>query len=125
MTTMTIAVIFGGLLLGLIVGGLSGMIGIGGGVLIIPALLYLFGLTQLKAQGTSLATLVLPVSFFAFWRYYKAGNVDFKLAIMIAIGFAIGGWFTATWAQHVRDMTLRRAFAVVLVFLAIKLFFTR
>ena len=122
---MTIAMIFGGILLGLIVGGVSGMIGIGGGVLIIPALLYLFGMSQLKAQGTSLATLLLPVSFFAFWRYYKAGHVDFKLAMLIAIGFAIGSWVTASWAQHIRDLTLRRAFAIMLVFLAAKLFFTR
>jgi uncharacterized membrane protein YfcA len=122
---MTAAMILGGLLLGLVVGGVSGMIGIGGGVLIIPALLYLFGMSQLKAQGTSLAILLLPVSFFAFWRYYKAGHVDLKLALMIAIGFCVGGWVTANWAQHVRDMTLRRAFAVMLVFLAIKLFFTR
>ncbi len=74
-----------------------------------------------NAQGTSIATLLLPIGIFAFWTYYKAGHVDLKLALLIAVGFAAGGWFGGLWAQHLSDVLLRRGFAVLLVILAVKL----
>ena len=122
---MTPLGIVGGLALGLVIGGISGMIGIGGGAFLIPALILFYGMSQKTAQGTSLATLLLPIGIFAFWTYYKAGHVDFKLALLIATGFAIGGWFGGIWAQHVSDVVLRRGFAVLLVVLAAKLAFGR
>jgi uncharacterized membrane protein YfcA len=90
---MTAAAIAGGLLLGAIIGVISGMIGIGGGAFLIPALILFYGMSQKTAQGTSIATLLLPIGIFAFWTYYKAGHVDLKLAALIAVGFAVGGWF--------------------------------
>ena len=88
--------IFGALLIGVIIGGISGVVGIGGGIFLIPALIYFYGMSQLRAQGTSLATLLLPIGAFAFWAYYKAGQVDIKLALFISIGFALGGWLGGT-----------------------------
>ncbi len=58
-----------------------------------------------------MATLLLPIGIFAFWTYYKAGHVDLKLALLIAAGFAVGGWFGGLWAQHLPDAVLRRGFA--------------
>jgi uncharacterized membrane protein YfcA len=118
---MTPVVIAGGLVLGMVIGIISGMIGIGGGAFLIPALIFFYGMSQKSAQGTSVATLLLPIGIFAFWTYYKAGHVDLKLALLIAVGFAVGGWFGGLWAQHLSDVVLRRGFAVLLVGLAIKL----
>jgi uncharacterized membrane protein YfcA len=112
MTTVAIA---GGLLLGLVIGVISGIIGIGGGAFLIPALIFIYGMSQKTAQGTSIATLLLPIGIFAFWTYYKAGHVDLTLAFLIAVGFAVGCWFGSLWAQHLSDVVLRRGFAVLLV----------
>lgn len=115
----------GGLAIGVVIGIISGLVGIGGGAFLIPALIYFYGMSQIKAQGTSVATLLLPIGIFAFWTYYKAGHVDFKLAMLIAVGFAAGGWFGGLWAQHLSDNVLRKGFAVLLVILAAKMFFSR
>jgi uncharacterized membrane protein YfcA len=115
----------GGLLLGVIIGIISGLVGIGGGALLIPVLVLGYGMTQHKAQGTSLATLLLPIGIFAFWTYYKAGHVDLKLAMLIAVGFAVGGWVGGLWAQHLSAIVLRRSFAALMIILALKLAFTK
>jgi uncharacterized membrane protein YfcA len=104
---MTPIAILGGLFLGIVIGAISGLVGIGGGALLIPALIYFYGMTQIKAQGTSLATLLLPIGFFAFWTYYKAGHADLKLALLIAVGFAIGGWVGGA-SRHRPPPRLRR-----------------
>jgi len=114
---------FGGLALGLVIGVVSGLVGIGGGALLIPALVFMYGMSQHKAQGTSLAMLLLPTGIFAFWKYYKAGQVDIRLAILVAIGFALGGWVGGTWAVHLSDATLRRGFAILLIFIAVRMLF--
>jgi uncharacterized membrane protein YfcA len=107
--------------LGLLVGVLSGMVGIGGGIVIVPMLVYFGGMTQHKAQGTSLGALLLPIGALAFWEYYKAGNVDVKVAIIIAITFTIGGYFGGRYAQQVPEVMLRRIFAVVLILAAVRM----
>jgi uncharacterized membrane protein YfcA len=122
---MSPLVISGALVLGLVIGGVSGLVGIGGGAFLIPALIYFFGMSQLRAQGTSLGTLLLPIGIFAFWTYYKAGHVDLKIALFVALGFAAGGWFGGMWAQHLPEGVLRRCFAALLVLLAAKLAFSR
>jgi uncharacterized membrane protein YfcA len=122
---MTPLAITGGLVLGVVIGIISGMIGIGGGAFLIPALVFFYGMSQKTAQGTSVATLLLPIGILAFWTYYKAGHVDLKLAFLIAVGFAIGGYFGGLWAQHLSDIVLRRGFAVLLVALAINLVIAR
>lgn len=115
----------GAIALGVVIGGISGLIGIGGGAFLIPALIYFYGMSQLRAQGTSLATLLLPIGIFACWTYYKAGHVDVRLALLISLGFAGGGWLGGLWAQHLSDTVLRRSFAALLVLLALKLLWTR
>ena len=116
---------FWGLLLGVVIGVISGLVGIGGGALLILALIYWFGMSQHKAQGTSLATLLAPIGIFAFWEYYRSGNVDVKLAILLAVGFAVGGFFGGLWAQHLSGLVLRRAFAVLLIALAAKMLLSK
>lgn len=118
---MSPIMIAGALALGLSIGGISGLIGIGGGAFLIPALIYFYGMSQLNAQGTSLTTLLLPIGIFAFWTYYKAGHVNFKLAMFISLGFAIGGWLGGMWAQHLSENLLRKGFAALLVLLAVQL----
>jgi uncharacterized membrane protein YfcA len=115
--------IAGGLLLGVFIGVVSGLVGIGGGALLIPALVFGYGMTQHKAQGTSLAMLLLPTGIFAFWKYYQAGEVDLRLAILVAIGFALGGWIGGSWAVHISELALRRGFAIVLIVVAIRMLF--
>jgi uncharacterized membrane protein YfcA len=122
---MTPIAVVGGLVLGAVIGGISGLIGIGGGAFLIPALIYFYGMSQIRAQGTSLATLLLPIGIFAFWTYYKAGHVDFRLAMLIAAGFAVGGWVGGLYAQHLPEVALRRLFAGLLVLLAVKLVWPR
>ncbi len=100
---------------------ISGMVGLGGGVFIIPILTYGFKMTQHKAQGTSLGALLAPIGLLAFIEYYKAGNVDVKAAIMVAVGFLVGGYFGGRWAQLVSDSALRRGFAVLLIIVGIQM----
>ena len=113
------------ILLGLLVGVFSGIVGIGGGILIIPALVYLFHMSQHKAQGTSLAALLAPIGALAFWEYYKAGNVDLKAGLLIALGFLVGGYFGGAWAQHLPEAVLRRVFGTLLTIIGIQLLLSR
>jgi uncharacterized protein len=114
-----------GLLVGVVVGVISGIVGIGGGVLFIPALIWLFGMDQHKAQGTSLGALLAPVGIFAFLEYYRKGNADLRIALLLAGGFLIGGYFGAVAAQHVPELWLRRIFAIMLVLVGARMFFSR
>ena len=113
------------LLVGFAVGILSGVIGIGGGVLLVPALIWLLGMSQHRAQGTSLAALLLPVGALAFWTYYREGNADLRIGILLAIGFTLGGFFGGWGAQMIPDLWLRRVFAVVLIGLGARMLFPR
>jgi uncharacterized membrane protein YfcA len=103
------------LLVGVVVGMFSGVVGIGGGVLFVPALILLLGIDQHKAQGTSLGALLAPVGIFAFWEYYRKGNADLRVGLLLAAGFLVGGYFGAVAAQYIPEVWLRRIFAVVLV----------
>jgi len=113
------------LLLGFAIGVLSGVIGIGGGVILIPALIWMLGMSQRRAQGTSLAALLLPVGIFAFWAYYREGNADLRVGLLIAAGFAVGGLFGGWGAQYIPELWLRRIFAATLITLGAKMLFTR
>jgi uncharacterized membrane protein YfcA len=113
------------LLLGLLIGVLSGIVGIGGGILIVPVLVYFFHMSQHKAQGTSLAALLAPAGALAFWEYYKAGNVDLKAGALIALGFLVGGYFGGIWAQHLSEIVLRRTFGTLLIIIGIRLLLSR
>ena len=109
------------MLFGVAVGVLSGIVGIGGGIVIVPTLVYAFHMSQHKAQGTSLGVLLAPIGLLAFWEYYKAGNVDLKAAIFIALGFTAGAYFGGLWAQQFSEVTLRRVFGGVLLAVALKM----
>jgi len=113
------------LLLGLGVGVISGVVGIGGGVLFVPALVWLLGMDQHKAQGTSLAALLAPVGIFAFFEYYRRDNADLRVGLLLAAGFLVGGYFGAVGAQHIPELWLRRIFAVTLVAIGARMFFSR
>jgi hypothetical protein len=113
------------LLVGLVVGMVSGVVGIGGGVLFVPALIWLLGMDQYKAQGTSLGALLAPVGLFAFLEYYRKGNADLRVALLLAAGFLVGGYFGAAGAQHIPEVWLRRIFAIALVAIGGRMWFTR
>jgi uncharacterized membrane protein YfcA len=82
-------------------------------------------MSQHKAQGTSLGALLLPVGIFAFMEYYRKGNADLKVALLLALGFLIGGYFGAVGAQHIPDLWLRRIFAVTMIAVGGELLFSR
>jgi uncharacterized protein len=111
--------------IGVLVGIVSGLVGIGGGLIAVPILVYGMHMTQHKAQGTSLAMLLLPSGILAFWKYYKAGNADLKLGLLMCAGLFVGGYFGGGWAQGLSDTSLRRIFAVLLVAAGLKMFFQR
>ena len=109
------------ILIGIVAGMLSGFIGIGGGIIIVPGLIYLVGLSQLQAQGTSLALMLPPIGILAFMHYYKAGNVDLKVAGIIAVTFIVGGFFGAKLAHKVDQNLVKIIFGVIMLLIAIKL----
>ena len=113
------------LLVGLVVGAFSGVVGIGGGILFVPALVWLLGMDQHKAQGTSLGALLAPVGLFAFWEYYRRGNADLRIALLLAAGFLVGGYFGAVGAQHISELWLRRIFALILIAVGGRMWFSR
>lgn len=119
------AVIMSFIILGIIAGALSGIIGIGGGIIIVPVLIYIFKFSQQQAQGTTLALLVPPIGILAAWTYYKHGFVDLKTAGLIVIGFFIGALFGAIYATNINADLLRKVFAVLLVLIGIKMFFQK
>ncbi|MHC5672775.1 TSUP family transporter [Nostoc sp.] len=112
------------LILGLIAGIVSGITGIGGGIIILPALIFLFGLSQHQAQGTTLALLVPPIDILAAWTYYKQGYVDFKIAGLLCLGFVLGGWLGAKIGTGLSNVILARIFGVLLLVSAIRVLFT-
>lgn len=109
------------ILIGLVAGIASGLLGIGGGTIVVPSLVLLFGMTQQKAQGTILAAFLPPVAFLAFWRYYQSGNVDLKIACLLALGIFLGGYFGAGMALSIPESMLRKVFGVFLLIVAARL----
>ena len=120
---MTITTILILIVIGLLAGILSGIVGIGGGLLMIPMLIFFLGLSQHAAQGTSLAVMLPPIGILAVMNYYKAGFVECKFALIIAITFIIGGYFGAKFAVSVSPIVLKKIFGVVLFLAAIKMIF--
>jgi len=114
-----------GILVGLIGGALSGLTGLGGGFIMVPLLVYLFGMDQHGAQGTSLAVLLPPLGLFAFMHYYQNGHVDVRVAVLVAIGFLFGGYVGGWLAQQIPGPMLRKGFAVMMAFIAFDMFFRK
>jgi uncharacterized membrane protein YfcA len=113
------------LLLGIVAGVLSGLVGIGGGIIIVPALVFLFGMSQHHAQGTTLALLVPPIGILAAWTYYRAGYVDIRVAVLVAIGFVAGSFLGARIATNISETALERVFGVALVLIGVKMILGR
>ena len=108
-------------LLGLTAGMLSGLIGAGGGVIIVPALVFLFGFSQHQAQGTTLAVLVPPVGLPAAWTYFKHGSINLEVAVFVCIGFFLGGYLGAKFATGLSGMALEKVFGVAMLAISIKM----
>ncbi len=111
------------IVLGMVAGLLSSIMGIGGGIIIVPALVLLFGLTQQQAQGTTLAMLAAPIGFIAAATYYKHGFVNVKMALFICIGFLLGTLPGAKLATHLDTGVLQKIFGFVLLLLSVKMIF--
>jgi uncharacterized membrane protein YfcA len=109
---------------GLAAGILSGFVGIGGGVVIVPALLYFMGMTQIQAQGTSIAIMLPPVGIMAFYNYYKAGNVNITYAAIIAVTFIIGGYFGSKVALKTDPNKVRFVFGLLMLYVAARLLYS-
>lgn len=107
--------------IGLIAGVVSGLVGIGGGIIIVPALVMILGYGQKMAQGTTLALMIPPIGIFAALEYYKHGYVNIYAAIFIIIGFLVGSFFGAKYLTGLSSVTVARIFAVFLIIIAIKL----
>jgi len=113
------------ILLGLAAGIFGGMFGIGGGTILIPALVFLFGLTQHQAQGTTLAIMVPPIGLLAALSYWRAGNVKISMAAFICLGFFIGGLLGANIIRNVPDLILKRMFGLFLLFVSVRMIFAK
>lgn len=113
----------GFLLVGLLAGVLSGLLGIGGAVFIVPVLVHLFGWDQHIAQGTTLAMLIPPVGLLAAWQYYNAGHVNVKVAAIMCVGLFVGGFIGGKFASIVPSVMLHRIFGVALLLISLQMIF--
>ena len=110
-------------LIGIAAGLLSGLLGLGGAIIVIPALVMLLGYSQQSAQGTALMMMVLPVGALAAYQYYQNGFVDMKAALVMGVFFFAGGYFGAKFATHIPQDLLKKIFALMLVAIAVKMWF--
>jgi uncharacterized protein len=120
-TKMTTQIFILLILIGLFAGIRSGMVGVGGGIIIVPALVYFLGFSQHEAAGTSLGLLLLPTGIFAVLNYYNKGYIDIKVVAIMAIAFVIGGYFGSKLALSISQLILKRIFAVLLFYTALKM----
>ena len=109
------------ILVGLAAGMLSGLIGVGGGIIIVPCLVYFLGLSQHQAQGTSLGLLLLPIGILAVINYYNKGYIDVKYVGIMAISFILGGWLGSKISLALSEETLKKIFALILFYTAFKM----
>jgi uncharacterized membrane protein YfcA len=109
------------LLLGLVAGIFGGLFGIGGGIIIIPAMVFLFGMSQHQAQGTTLALMVPPIGLLAAWAYYKQGFVDLKMAAFVCLGFFVGGLLGAEFAVGIPEPILKKIFGTALLLISLQM----
>lgn len=120
-TTMILALI----VIGIITGVMAGMLGIGGAVIMIPALVYFLGISQQTAQGTSLAVMLPPVGAIAAFNYYKAGNVNIRFALILAACFLVGSYFGSKIALNLPQAVLRKIFGILLLLVAAKMLLSK
>ncbi|UOB18232.1 sulfite exporter TauE/SafE family protein [Abyssalbus ytuae] len=122
---MNAYVIISLLVIGILAGVLSGVLGVGGGIIMVPMLMLVLSFSQHSAQGTSLAVMLPPVTILAVLNYYKAGYLNWKYAILIAIGFIVGGYFGSKLAIKIDQKTLRKIFGVLMLIIALRMIFSK
>lgn len=111
---------------GLAAGFLGGMVGVGGGIIMVPMMVFVLGMTQKTAQGTSLAVMMIPISIgVAVYNYWKQGEINFVYALIIAGFFAVGGFFGSRLALSIDQQWIKKIFALLMVIVAIKMFFSK
>lgn len=120
MSAQTIIIL---ILIGIAAGVLAGLVGVGGGIIIVPALVYFLGFSQKQGQGTSLAVLLLPIGILAVMQYYKQGHINIKFAFIVALAFVVGSYFGSKLALSFSDEKLKKIFAIILLLLSIKMLF--
>jgi len=111
------------MLIGLAAGVLSGFAGVGGGVIIIPALIFLLGMTQFEAQGTSLAMMIPPIGLMAAFNYYKEGYINWKYAIILALFFFVGGYIGSKLAISIPQNIVKKSFAIFIILVGARMLF--
>src|ERR1700741_4288453 len=111
------------LVVGLAAGMLSGMVGVGGGIIIVPALVYFLGFTQHSAHGTTLFMFLFPMGILGVMNYYKAGHVDWKAALFICTTFVAGSYFGSKWAVSLDQVTVKRIFGALIIIMGAKMLF--
>lgn len=111
------------ILIGMLAGTLGGLLGIGGATIVIPCLIFFFGLSQHLSQGTTLAMMVPPIGLLAAWYYWKNGNVNIPMAALLCLGFIIGGIIGAWIAHQIPDLHLKKIFGAFLLLISLKLIF--
>jgi len=122
MNPATIAIL---VLIGIAAGIFGGIFGVGGAIIMIPALVYFMGMDQHMAQGTSLAVMLPPIGLFAAYNYYKAGQANLWYAVIIAIAFMIGGYFGSKIALNLPENLMKKIFGIFLILVALRLIFTK
>ena len=113
------------IIIGLLAGMLSGFVGVGGGLLMIPLLMMFLALSQLEAQGTAIVAMLPPIGILAAINYFKSGYVKWEYAVVIALTFVIGGYFGSKWSLSLNPEIIKKVFGVVMLFAAVKLIFTK
>jgi len=113
------------IIVGILSGMLAGIFGVGGAIIVIPALVFILGLSQHDAQGTSLAFMIPPVGILATWNYWKAGHVNWKMALVLSLTFIVGAYLGSIFSINISDKILRRMFGVLLIIIAIKMIFSK
>ena len=113
------------IIIGLMAGVFGGIFGVGGAIIMIPAMVYFLGVDQHMAQGTSLAVMLPPIGLFAAYNYYKAGEVNIWYAMIIAVSFMIGGYFGSKIALNLPENILKKIFGILLIIMALRLIFSK
>ena len=113
------------IVIGIVTGFMAGMLGIGGAIIMIPALVYFLGITQQTAQGTSLAVMLPPIGILAAYNYYKAGQVNIKFALILAAFFLVGSFFGSKVALNIPQALLKKIFGILLLLVAAKMLLSK
>lgn len=118
---MTLQIVITLIFIGLAAGMLSGLVGVGGGIIVVPALVFFLGFSQHQAQGTSLGLLLLPVGILAVMSYYQKGYIDVRVVGIMAAAFVLGGWLGSRLALSISEDAVKKVFAVILFYTAFKM----